>query len=235
MDWLKNRRVVVFGGMGLALVAGLGIAAMIAANGAAPDEAPPASRGGLVVQTGRDDDIKLDPKRPLRCFVNGQFVGELPLSDCAQKNGVATGALDVGLDQSGALAAANGGGAHLTPLSSPTDPPAAAASTPADMGFPVGAADQKAVPVARKTAICWSYAGDQWARLPGELDLAACVRAVFAGHCATAGATQFGRWGERGLRLTSGKIELTSEDGDYRHLTTQTADCRVAPFGKPSQ
>ena len=235
MNWLKNRRVVVFGGMALALIAGLAIAAVIAFSGAAPDEAPPASQGGLVVQTGRDDDIKLDPARPLRCFVKGQFVGELPLSDCAQKNGVATGALDVGLDQSGALAAANGAGANLTPLSSPTDPPAAAASTPADMGFPAGADDQKAVPLERKTAVCWRYADSQWARVPGEIDLAACVRAVFAGHCAPAGTTQFGRWGERGLRLTSGKIELTSEDGDYRPLTTQTADCRVAPFSKPSQ
>ena len=103
------------------------------------------------------------------------------------------------------------------------------------MGFPAGADVQKAVPLERKTAVCWRYTDSQWARVPGEIDLAACVRAAFAGHCAPAGATQFGRWGERGLRLTSGKIELTSEDGDYRPLTTQTADCRVAPFGKPSQ
>ncbi len=235
MDWLKNRRVVVFGGMGLALVAGLGIAAMIAASGAAHDEAPPASQGGLVVQTGRDDDIKLDPKRPLRCFVNGQFVGELPLSDCAQKNGVATGALDVGLDQSGALAAANGGGAHLTPLSPDANTSAANGSASADLGFPAAVDDQKAVPLARKTMICWRYAEGQWARVPGEIDLAACVRAVFAGHCAPAGGAGFGRWGERGLRLTSGKIELTSEDGDYRPLTTQTADCAIAPFGRSPQ
>ena len=132
---------------------------MIAASGAAYDEAPPASQGGLVVQTGRDDDIKLDPKRPLRCFVNGQFVGELPLSDCAQKNGVATGALDVGLDQSGALAAANAGGAHLTPLSPDANTSAANDSASADLGFPAAVDDQKAVPLARKTMICWRYAG----------------------------------------------------------------------------
>ena len=54
-----------------------------------------------MVETGRDDDIKLDPKRPLRCFVAGQFVGEMPVSACARKNGVATGALDVGLDAGG--------------------------------------------------------------------------------------------------------------------------------------
>lgn len=231
MDWLKDRRVVVLGGMGLALIAGLMIAALMASRGAAPNEPPPASQGGLVVQTGRDDDIKLDPKRPLRCFVNGQFVGELPLSDCARKNGVATGALDVGLDPSGALAAANGGGTHLTPLSVVTDPPAASASAPADMGFSGPADDQKAAPAARTTAVCWRYVENQWSRVAGEIELAACVRAVFAGRCTPSGAVQYGRWGERGLRLSSGRIELTSEDGDYRPLTTQTADCAIAPFG----
>src|SRR6185437_52804 len=84
-----------------------------------PAEPPPASQGGLTVVSGRDDDTKLDPKRPLRCFVGGQFVGELPLAVCAQRNGVATGALDVGLDQAGALAATNGVNSTLTPLPTP--------------------------------------------------------------------------------------------------------------------
>jgi hypothetical protein len=47
--------------------------------------------------------------------VGGQFVGELPLADCAKRNGVATGGLDVGLDPAGALAAGTNG-ADLTPL-----------------------------------------------------------------------------------------------------------------------
>src|SRR5206468_8925951 len=59
----------------------------------------------------------------LRCFVNGQFVGELPLAVCAQRNGVATGSLDVGLDPSGALAAAsNAASSGLTPLPSQAPP-----------------------------------------------------------------------------------------------------------------
>src|ERR1700727_1121538 len=100
MEFLKDRLV---------------IAGVILSRPHRPTEAPPAAQGGLVVVSGRDDDAKLDPKRPLRCFVGGQFVGELPLAVCAQRNGVATGALDVGLDQSGALAAAtNGAGAEIT-------------------------------------------------------------------------------------------------------------------------
>jgi hypothetical protein len=116
MDWLRNRWVVALGGGALALAAGLVIAWVIFAHGARPSEPPPASQGGLVIVTGRDDDARLDPHRPLRCFVGGQFVGELPLAECAKRNGVATGALDVGLDQAGALAATNGAGAELTPL-----------------------------------------------------------------------------------------------------------------------
>ena len=70
-----------------------------------------------MIVSGRADDAKLHPKRPLRCFVDGQFVGELPLAVCAQRNGVATGSLDVGLDPAGALAAAtNGAGSDITPL-----------------------------------------------------------------------------------------------------------------------
>ncbi|MGH6955099.1 MAG: hypothetical protein ACREEW_00365, partial [Caulobacteraceae bacterium] len=116
MGFWTVRRRIAFGGAAIALAAGLAIAWDIAAHSHPPTTPPPASQGGLVVVSGRDDDAKLDPKRPLRCFVAGQFVGELPLADCARRNGVATGALDVGLDQAGALAATNGLTAAITPL-----------------------------------------------------------------------------------------------------------------------
>src|SRR5690606_6952159 len=102
-------------GGALALLAGLGIAFSIMLSDDGSKKPPPASRGGLVVETGRPDD-KLDPARPLRCFVDAQFVGELTLAQCAERNGVATGALDVGLDETGALAAAGVAGTVLTPL-----------------------------------------------------------------------------------------------------------------------
>jgi len=234
MDWLKNRRAVLFGGMALALIAGLIIAAIIVSSSPPHDEPPPASEGGLVVQTGRDDDVKLDPKRPLRCFVKGQFVGELPLGDCAKQNGVATGALDVGLDPSGALAAAKNGAASLTPLTPAASPSPAAGDgdASADLDPAATAVDDKLPPASgRKTEACWRYVDARWERVPGDLELAACVRAVYAGHCAGAGAVQFGRWGERGLRAVAGRVELTSEDGDYRPLTTLSSSCAPAPFG----
>ena len=69
MAWLqvlRDRKAVVFCGMALALLAGLAIAFLMISRDRGAQEAPPASQGGLVVQTGRDDDIKLDARRPLR-------------------------------------------------------------------------------------------------------------------------------------------------------------------------
>lgn len=125
MDLFKDRRRVLAIGVVAAVVAGVILAVVVASGRRRPEGAAPASRGGLVVQTGRDDDIKLDPKKPLRCFVGGQFVGETPLSDCARRNGVPAGALDVGLDPSGALAASRQGGAAITPLATAPEPPVA--------------------------------------------------------------------------------------------------------------
>src|SRR4051794_38505918 len=94
---LQDRRVLLGLGAALALALGMGAAVLMSLD-RAPAQAPPASQGGLVVQTGRDDNVTLDQKRPLRCFVDGKFVGELTLDECAKRNGVASGALDVGVD-----------------------------------------------------------------------------------------------------------------------------------------
>ena len=48
--------------------------------------------------------------------MDGQLVGEETLADCAKRNGVATEALDIGVDQTGQLAAANQNNAMATPL-----------------------------------------------------------------------------------------------------------------------
>ena len=137
MELLKDRRVLLGGGAALAVIAGLGVAfALMGGKDRKPAEEPPASRAGLIVETGRPDDTQLnDPARPLRCFVGGQFVGETTLAECAKKNGVATGALDVGVDETGALAAADQAGTVLTPLPPPAvAAPVATAPTPAPTG-----------------------------------------------------------------------------------------------------
>jgi hypothetical protein len=217
---LKDRRVVLAAGGALALVLGLG-AAMLLSHRGSGGAAPPASQGGLIVETGRDDDIKLDPKRPLRCFVNGQFVGEVPLEDCAKRNGVATGALDVGLDPSGALAAASGPSAEITPL--PPQPVTSLAPPGAQAAAPTQAA-------APRVGDCWRYGAGSWSRLGGEMGLNACVQALYAGHCERSGAA-YGRWSDQTLRLTASRVEISSDNRDFRTLVEQGPGCSVPAVG----
>ena len=221
MDFLKNRRVVVLMGMGLALIAGLILAGVMMTVRHSPGEASPASQGGLVVQTGRDDDIKLDPRRPLRCFVNGQLVGELPLADCARRNGVATGALDVGLDPSGALAASNGVSDQITPL-----PPAADAASAAVATESISESAPVATPPSPKSdGACWAYGEAGWTRLPGETSLNACVQTLYGGQCTRAGVAAYGRWADRTLRLTQGRVEISKDNRNFRLLIDQSEAC----------
>jgi hypothetical protein len=207
--------------MGLALAAGLVVAAAMIAREPASTEAPPASRGGLVVETGRDDDIKLDETHPLRCFVGGKLVGELPLRDCARRNGVASGALDVGLDPSGALAADSGASSQITPL-----PPGAAAAAP----NPVGVVGEPVpdVVVMAKSAPCWRYGEAEWTRLPDDLALNACVQALYEGICERTGPPAYGRWGDRTLRLVEGRVEISPDNRDFRLLSPRAPGCSPA-------
>ncbi len=222
MQLLRNRKAVVLVGMGLALTAGLGIALFLIGRDHGPAEPPPASQGGLVVQTGRDDDVKLDARRPLRCFVNGQLVGELTLSDCAHRNGVASGALDVGLDPSGALAATNGVSSQITPF-------------PPDSADPAQSADQTAeapaLASATRVAGCWRYGEAEWTRLPDDMALSACVKTLYSGICIQTGPPAYGRWGDRTLRLAQGRIEFSSDNRNFHTLVDRNPGCPITPSG----
>lgn len=228
----NDRRIVLalIGGA-LALMAGLGIAiGMVSKTRNDRDAAPPASQGGLVVETTTADDGGIDPARPLRCFVAGQYVGEVTLAECAKKNGVATGALDVGVDATGALAAADDAGTVLTPLPpvqtaavEPTLPPAAAA-TPA-------AATPAAAPAGSPTGACWRYAGNVWSRLPSDLSLNGCVQALFAGRCERPGGATYGRWMTQTLRLVPGKVEVSGDNRSFRTLADQGGGCAIPSIG----
>lgn len=225
MDFLKDRRIIIGGGATLALLAGLGIAvALMSGHDKKPAEEPPASRGGLIVETGRDDDSKLDPARPLRCFVGGTFVGEITLAECAKKNGVATGALDVGVDETGALAAADQAGTVLTPLPpAPTvsAPPAATPSNPATPSTPASASNNTPL------AACWRYAGNEWRRLPGDITLNACAQQLFGGRCERSGGATYGRWGEETLRLVPGRVEISSDNRSFHTAFDQGPNCSI--------
>ena len=219
MDFLNDRRVVLslIGGA-LALLAGMGIAVgLLARGGDEPAEDPPASKAGLVVETTEMDDGRLDPARPLRCFVGGQFVGEVTLSECAQRNGVATGALDVGVDETGALAAADAAGTVLTPLPPPVETVTPAATETAAQAAPAGA--------------CWRYTDAEWRRLPGDLTLNACVQTLFAGRCESPGGATYGRWMQQTLRLVPGRVEVSADNRRFRTLADQGAGCAIAPIG----
>ena len=227
----NDRRIVLalIGGA-LALMAGLGIAiGMVSKTRNDKDVAPPASQGGLVVETTTADDGGIDPARPLRCFVAGQYVGEVTLAECAKKNGVATGALDVGVDATGALAAADDAGTVLTPLPpvqtaavEPALPPAA--TTPADAATPAAAAGGP-------TGACWRYAGNVWSRLPSDLSLNGCVQALFAGRCERPGGATYGRWMTQTLRLVPGKVEVSGDNRSFRTLADQGGGCAIPSIG----
>lgn len=222
MNFKDRRTLFVLGGGAVALLAGLIIAgAMLAAQRREPSQPPPASSAGLVIDSSGPEDTRMDPAKPLRCFVAGQFVGELTLSDCAKRNGVATDALDVGLDETGALAAANQAGAVLTPL-----PPAADAPTEAETG--AGAAP---LPVNAPVGGCLRYDQGKWTRLPGDVSLNACVQALFAGRCERPGGATYGRWMQQTLRLVPGRVEVSADNHSFRTLADQGAGCAITPVG----
>jgi hypothetical protein len=221
--------VLVIAGAGVALAAGLGIAWVLATShhGEAPAP-PPASRGGLVIDSAGTEDARMDQTKPLRCFVAGQFVGELTLAACAKRNGVATDALDVGLDETGALAAADQAGAAITPL--PPDAAQTPDAAPAEAAQPLPTVVGPQAAVGPPQA-CWRYADAQWRRLPGETPLGACVQILFAGRCERPGGATYGRWGQETLRLTPGRVEVSADNHSFRTLVEQGPGCAIPPVG----
>lgn len=205
-------------GAAAALAAGLGAAWLVVGRGGRDVPPPPASQGGLVIEArGPDGDGRMDPGRPLRCFVQGRLVGELTLTACAQRNGVATDALDVGVDPDGALAAADQAGQAITPLppdetAAPTDPAAPPSLDPAS------------------ASACWRHGGGRWRRL-GDMDQNACIQALFAGTCESAGMATYGRYGQQMLRRVAGRIEVSDDNRNFRTLVVQPPDCSIPPLG----
>jgi hypothetical protein len=223
MDTAQNQRLwLTLGGGVVVLLISIALAVIILRHEHASKAPPPASTGGLVVQMGRPDDAKPDPKTPLRCFVNGQFVGLDSLSDCAHKNGVATQALDVGVDSSGALAAAGEAGANLTPLPPPVQAGEAPAAAPADTAL-----------ASAKDALgdCLRYSAGEWRKVGDAVSLNACVQTLFAGRCEKLGGASYGRWMGQTLRLVPHRVELSADNKSFRALADQAdATCAIPEF-----
>jgi hypothetical protein len=219
-----NNRLLIGGGL-LALVAGVAIAVGLLSGHRNETVTPPASQGGLVIDSSGPEDGRLDPARPLRCFVNGQPVGDLTLADCARRNGVATDALDVGIDESGALAAAGQAGTVLTPL------PPAAETPPAEPAPAVETPAPDAAPVRTSSGACWRYQDNQWKQLPGDVSLSSCLTSLFAGHCERPGGATYGRWSQQTLRLVPGRVEISGDNRRFRTLVQQSPDCAIPNIG----
>lgn len=210
----QRNLIVAVGGGGAVLIVGV-VAAMLLRQPAPPAAPPhPRTSAGLQVELGAKD-----ANAPLRCFVNGRFVGMETTARCAEQNGVPPGALDVGVDASGALAGGEAGSVALRPVE--------AASPPAAALAPAAGAGAGEPPVA-DTRDCLRYGPAGW-RSAGTSSLDACVRTLFAGRCVDQGDAIYGRWGSQTLRLQPGRAEISSDNKNFRTLTKQAADCSFSP------
>jgi hypothetical protein len=204
---------------------------------AKPPEAAPT---GALLKVEMGTSAKLDPQSALRCFVHGQFVGMQTPAQCAQKNGVPAGALDVGLDQSGSLAA-GAGDAHLAPIAKTVDDNSTSDAAAADDG-PAPPSPPPTTPTLSAnappslaadgaTGDCLRYIRGGWQSAGATVTLGVCVRTLFAGRCVGPGQTLYGRWGRQTVRLMPGRVEMSDNNRDFHPLVAQSAsDCSLPPL-----
>jgi hypothetical protein len=214
----QDNRVIIAIGAAVVIVAAV-VLALVFTGGEQPEEAPPASKGGLVVDLA--EAPSLEPTRELRCFVDGQFVGMATLADCAQRNGLATDALDVGLDETGALAAA--------PTAAFAPPPQAPSVDLAEAAPPPTPEDdtQRPAPAPATAATpCLRHTGSDWRVLSSGMSLNACVQALYAGTCVRPGDALYGRWGDTTLRLVPRRVEQSADNTRFRTLAEQDRNCQ---------
>ena len=213
----QDNRILIAIGAGLAVVAAVVIALIFSAGREPNTAAPPAAQGGLTVDVA--DAPELNTTRELRCFVDGQYIGMATLTDCARRNGLATDALDVGIDETGALAAA------------PT-----AAFAPPPSAPPVELTEAEQAPLANQPAAepsvqpasgaaCLRHTGSDWRSLSSSMGLNACVQALYSGTCVRPGEALYGRWGDITLRLVPRRVEQSPDNSRFRTLAEQDRSC----------
>ena len=207
-----DRRLLTAVAAGAALLVVLAGVAFVSAHRAPSAHGDtPVAHGALQVRMGETGVGKVDASAPLRCFVGGRFAGEMPLGDCAVRNGVESGKLGVGVDATGQVAAAAGDGADLAPL-----PEAPAA----DAGAEPDASRADAAPA----AACLRYGPGGWRPAGVGLTLRACARTLFENRCVRPGEAVFGRYGGRTLRLTPGRVDVSPDNRDFDRLMDQDPD-----------
>jgi hypothetical protein len=217
----KDNRILIAIGAGLAVVAAV-VIALIFSGGRERDPAPPpAAQGGLTVDVA--DAPELNTARELRCYVDGQFVGMATLVDCARRNGLATDALDVGVDETGALVAAPT--ASFAPP--PTEPADLAQLEPEPARIePAEPAQDPSQTQAAAGAQCLRHTGSDWRTVSSNTSLNACVQALYSGTCVRPGDALYGRWGNTTLRLVPRRVEQSPDNNRFRTLVEQDRSCQ---------
>lgn len=213
----KDNRILIAIGAGLAVVAAVVIALLFSAGRERDPAPPPAAQGGLTVDVA--DAPELNTTRELRCYVNGQFVGMATLADCARRNGVATDALDVGVDETGALVAL-----PAAPVIEPAVDLAAVEPQP-------GPAPQSGQPEPQPQAqaggaACLRHTGADWRAVSANMSLNACVQALYSGTCVRPGDALYGRWGNTTLRLVPRRVEQSPDNNRFTTLVEQDRSCQ---------
>lgn len=221
MAFPNDNRTIIAIGAGLVVVAAVVLGLVFAAGGDKTPEAPPASRGGLNIDLA--EAPALEATRELRCFVNGQFIGMATLADCARRNGLATDALDVGLDETGALAAA-----PTAAFAPPPAAPATEAGTPETPSVTIAPSENAPVSTAVVSGSpCLRYTGNEWRTVSTVASLGQCVQALYSGQCVgRPGDAQYGRWGDQTLRLVPRRVEQSSDNSRFRVLAEQDRSCQ---------
>ncbi|MDP1913953.1 hypothetical protein [Brevundimonas sp.] len=213
----QDNRLLIAIGAGLAVVAAVIIALIFSGGRDRNPAPPPAAQGGLTVDVA--DAPELNTTRELRCFVDGQYIGLATLSDCARRNGVATDALDVGIDETGALAAA--------PTAAFAPPPSAPPIELTEAEQPPLTDQQLDEPSVQPAsgATCLRHTGSDWRSLSSNMSLNACVQALYSGTCVRPGEALYGRWGDMTLRLVPRRVEQSPDNSRFRTLAEQDRSC----------
>ena len=221
----ERRPPLLILGAGAAVAIAVGVAVAMGVFRADPgdDTPPPASQGGLKVELTQVDVASIDPARPLRCFVEGEFVGELTLAQCAQRNGVAAQALDVGADASGVLSA-------VVSAAPPVNTEPVADSVLDAAPEPTVALTPPPPPSSvDPTGPCMRHAGGEWRQLGDALALDMCVQLLFSGRCEQPGGAQYGRWNGQALRLVPGRVEIAPDGATFRTRARQDPQSCMIP------
>lgn len=216
----KDNRILIAIGAAVAVLAAVVIALILSGGRDRDRPPPPAAQGGLTVDVA--DAPELNNTRELRCFVDGQFIGTATLSDCARRNGLATDALDVGIDETGALAAAPTA-AFAPPPSLP--PIELTEAEPEPLPVEPGETAPPVVQAAAGSA-CLRHTGSDWRSLSSNMSLNACVQALYSGTCVRPGDALYGRWGDTTLRLVPRRVEQSSDNTRFRTLAEQDRSCQ---------